>query len=140
MIDLDAWIALRDMSLDEARERLGTDGEEGRYERLRPVTRLHNANVHPGHFYFDGGRQVMLYVGRAALEGEDPDALERALGGPGAILPSRAGKASVMHVYPDRGIAFSSDGHEVELVEIFAPTTLDDYRSRIYEDPGAFIK
>jgi hypothetical protein len=44
------------------------------------------------------------------------------------------------YVYPSRGVAFSSDGHEVELLEIFAPTTLEDYRARIYEDPGAFVK
>jgi hypothetical protein len=140
VIDLDGWIGLRDLSLREARERLGTDGEVGRYERLKPVTRLHNPDVHPGHFYFDGDRQVMLYVGPAALEGVDPDELERALGGPGELLDSRAGKSSSLHVYPERGVAFSSDGHEVELLEIFAPTTLGDYRARIYEDPGTFIK
>jgi hypothetical protein len=140
VIDLDGWTALRDLSLDEARERLGDEGEEGRYEGMQGVRRLHNAEVHPGHFYFDGDRQVMLYVGPAALEGEDPRALERALGGPGERLPSRAGKSSVMHVYADRGIAFSSDGHAVELLEIFAPTTFEDYRARIHEDPGTFVK
>jgi len=140
VIDLDGWIALRDLSLDDIRSRVGVPGEEGRYEGLQGVRRLHNADVHPGHFYFDGERQVMLYVGRRALAGEDPAEWERALGGPGEELPSRAGKSSVMHVYPDRGVAFSSDGHAVELLEIFAPTTFDDYRARIYEDPGAFVK
>jgi hypothetical protein len=37
-------------------------------------------------------------------------------------------------------VAFSSDGHEVEILELFPPTTLADYRTRIHEDPGAFIK
>jgi hypothetical protein len=141
VIDLDGWIALRELTLDQAREKLGVDGEPGvRYERLRPVRRLHNAAVHPGHFYFDGNHQVMQYVGAAGLEGVDPAELERRLGGPGEILHSRAGKSSVMHVYADRGVAFSSDGHEVELLELFPPTTFEDYRRRIYEDPGAFIK
>ena len=141
MIDLDGWIALRELTLDEARSRLGVEGEPGvRYERLRPVRRLHNPAVHPGHFYFDGDQQVMQYVGAAALADVDPDELERRLGGPGELLRSRAGKSSVMHVYADRGVAFSSDGHEVELLELFPPTTFEDYRTRIYADPGAFIK
>ena len=141
MIDLDRWMALRGLTLDQARARLGVHGEpDVRYERLRPVWRLHNPDVHPGHFYFDGNRQVMQYVGAAGLEGVDPDELERRLGGPGELLRSRAGKSSVMHVYADRGAAFSSDGHEVELLELFPPTTFEDYRTRIYEDPGAFIK
>ena len=141
MIDLDGWIALRELTLDQARRRLGVEGEPGvRYERLRPVRRLHNPAVHPGHFYFDGDQQVMQYVGAAALADVDPDELERRLGGPGELLRSRAGKSSVMHVYADRGVAFSSDGHEVELLELFPPTTFEDYRTRIYEDPGAFIK
>jgi hypothetical protein len=140
VIDLDGWLALRELSLEEARSRLRVPGEEGRYEGLHGVRRLHNPDVHPGHFYFDGDRQVMLYVGRRALADEDPAALAGALGGPGEELPSRAGKSSVMHVYPSRGVAFSSDGHAVELLEIFAPTTLDEYRARVWQDPGTFVK
>jgi hypothetical protein len=32
------------------------------------------------------------------------------------------------------------DEDEVELAEVFAPTTLDRYEHEIYEDPGAFIR
>src|SRR6185436_12471078 len=102
VIDLDGWLALRDLTLDQARVKLGVDGEPGvRYEGLRPVRRLHNPAVHPGHFYFDGNHQVMQYIGAAGLDGVDSGELERTLGGPGEILPSRAGKSSAMHVYPD---------------------------------------
>jgi hypothetical protein len=112
--------------------------EDVRYERLRPVARVRAPEVWPGYFYFDGDRQVMLYAGEP--DGADPDALAARLGPDAAELRSRAGKRAVLHVWPRQGVAFSEEGGEVDFLEVFEPTTLEDYESRIYADPGPFIR
>lgn len=45
-----------------------------------------------------------------------------------------------MYAYPERGIAFATDGERVELLEVFRPTTLERYEAEIYRDPGEFIR
>lgn len=55
-------------------------------------------------------------------------------------LRSRAGKTSNQYVYPERGFAYSETGDTLDFVEVFAPMSLDAYRDKIYEDPGAFTK
>ena len=80
---------------------------------------------------------AVVYVsGRAA--GASPDALLAELG-EGETLPGAASAGSELHVYPDRGIAFSHDADKLEMVEAFAPTTLDDYKRALYRDPPKFI-
>jgi hypothetical protein len=46
----------------------------------------------------------------------------------------------VLHVWPERGVAFSEEDGAVDFLEVFGPTTLADYSERIYEDPGRFIR
>jgi hypothetical protein len=82
----------------------------------------------------------MLYVPRSALADADLDELERELGEPAAKLRSRTGEDSSLFVYPDHGVAFATDGEHIEILEIFPPTTLDEYVSGIYKDPGDFIR
>ena len=84
-------------------------------------------------------------AGRAACHQDgrtpgDPDALERELGPPAATLRSRTGADSQLRVYPERGVAYATDGSSVEILEVFPPTTLDRYQAEIYEDPGEFIR
>src|ERR1041384_6084359 len=58
VIDLDGWLALRDLTLDQARVKLGVDGEPGvRYEGLRPVRRAHNPAVQPPPLFLPGQPQ-----------------------------------------------------------------------------------
>jgi hypothetical protein len=135
-------LSLRDLTLDDAKERLGVAEdkiEDGlRYEGMSDLTLAHDADAHPGYFYFRDGRLVMLYVEN--LDGLDADSLRSELGEPEATLRSRAGKGYAHRVYPGRGIAYSSKGDDVAFVEVFPPTSLDRYEREIYEDPGEFIK
>jgi hypothetical protein len=138
---LDGWLGERELTLDEAKGTLRLSDDELehglRYEGLADVTMAHNAAEHPGRFYFQNGRLVMLYVSEPGI---DEATLRRELGEPDATLRSRAGKSFVHNVYPGRGVAFSSDGSDVAFVEVFPPTSLQRYEAEIYEDPGEFIR
>jgi hypothetical protein len=135
-------LALRELSRDQLQARFGaleTDPDVG-YERISGVDRLHDPAAFPGHFYFHGEDLQMLYVPRSALADADLDELERELGEPAAKLRSRTGEDSSLFVYPDHGVAFATDAEHIEILEIFPPTTLDEYVSGIYKDPGDFIR
>ena len=93
----------------------------------------------PGSLY-RGDDQQMLYVPRSALTDADLGELRSELGEPAATLSSRTGEDSTLYVYPKRGVAFATDGENVEILELFPPTTLDAYQSGIYQDPGEFIR
>lgn len=138
---LDELLALRDLTLDEARDRLDLSDdqvEDGlQYEGLKGVVMAHNPGRHPGRFYFRDGRLEMLYVAHPDL---DAETLERDLGEPDATLRSRAGKGYAHRVYADRGVAYSSKAGDVAFVEVFPPTTVERYRQEIYEDPGEFSR
>lgn len=137
---LERALALRGLSRADVLERApgATVEDDVRYERLRPVARVRAPELWPGHFYFDGERQVMLHAGEP--EDADPDGLAAALGPGEHELRSRAGKRAVLRVWPQRGVAFSEEDGAVDFLEIFEPTTLEDYEGRIYEDPGPFIR
>lgn len=138
-------IVLRDLDRDEVMRRfaMGPEhvAEDRVYEGLRGVTHLHNPATSPAHFYADGPRVVLVYVADPAALGDATAAtLTAALGGPGHVLRSRQCKHCVLHVYPERGVAFSAEDDEVGFVELFAPTTLADYRRTVYREPPAFVK
>lgn len=139
MSALDERLELRGLGRDEVRARLG--GEDAvpdvAYEQLAGVDRI---STPAGHFFFRGDEQVMLYVPRSAMEDVAPGELEQELGEPAARLRSRAGGDSAFLVYPDRGVAFSTDGRAVEILEIFPPTTLERYVEEIWRDPGVFYR
>ena len=135
-------LALRGLSRAELQARLGaleTDPSVA-YERISGVDRLHDAAAFPGHFYYRGDDQQMLYIPRSALKDADLGELRTTLGEPAAALSSRTGEDSSVYVYPERGVAFATDGENVEILELFPPTTLDAYQSGIYQDPGEFIR
>ena len=144
--DLAAWVELRDVSRAEIARRFGIGpggtAEGVRYQGLGPVTRLSNMERFPGHFFFGGDdRPAMIYIGdRDALAPLNAGELQAALGGPGATLPSRAGKRVVHHLYPESGIAFAAEGDDVKLLEIFPPTTREAYEAAVHQDPGPFIR
>ncbi|MBK9371209.1 MAG: hypothetical protein IPN01_33760 [Deltaproteobacteria bacterium] len=59
---------------------------------------------------------------------------------PEATLQSRAFGANSLHVNASAGIAWSATSDEVALLELFHPTTVEQYKARFYEEPGPFIK
>lgn len=142
--DLEDLLALRELSRGQVQDRFGID-ETGvdadvAYEGLGGVDCLYEPSAFPGHFFFRGDALAMIYIPRSALTDADPDELRRALGEPAATLSSRTGEDSSLLVYPDQGVAFATDGEHVEIVEVFPPATLDDYRTRIYKEPPERIR
>lgn len=142
--ELEDLLALRDLSRAQVRDRFGIPDSgvdpDVAYQRIVDVDRLHEPAAFPGHFYFRGNDLAMIYVPRTALGDTDLSSLQRDLGEPAAMLRSRTGENSSLLVYPDRGIAFATDGEKVEIVEVFPPTTLEEYSTGIYKDPGEFIR
>jgi hypothetical protein len=141
---LDELLALRTLTRDEVQARFAID-ESGvdpdvAYEGLRGLDCLYKPSAFPGHFFFRGNEPALIYIPRSALADTDAGALRQALGEPAATLSSRTGEDSSLLVYPEQGVAFATDGESVEIVEVFPPTTLDEYRTRIYKEPPERIR
>lgn len=134
--------SLLSLTEDELRERLGPNVEEdpeSDYEGLEDVLELTGGSV-PGSVYLRDGRVVLVYVPRRAVEGTDPADLESQLSTEPARLRSRAGKTANLWVRPGEGVAYSADSSKVHFVEVFPPSTLEEYREQIYVDHGPFIR
>ncbi len=104
------------------------------YIKLQGLSRVQKPDTLPGFFYFDGDRLAMIYI-------SDEDRLKnmsfekiKSDYGSGHRLSSRAGKTSNLMVYPEKGFAVSVTHGEIDFIEIFPSTTLDDYKSRIHKD------
>jgi hypothetical protein len=142
--ELGELLALRELTRDEVQARFGINetavDPDVAYEGLDGVDCLYEPSAFPGHFFFRDDELVMIYVPRSALADADRGELRRALGEPAATLSSRTGEDSSLLVYPEQGVAFATDGERVEIVEIFPPTTLDKYRTRIYKEPPERIR
>ncbi|WP_028051180.1 hypothetical protein [Cellulomonas sp. URHD0024] len=88
-----------------------------------------------------GDALVLVYVGRAALPaGLTSAALVDAVGSAGKALRSRQGKQAQLHVVAKKGIAWSESDGEVGFVEIFPPTSFDDYTRDIYVEPAKRVR
>jgi hypothetical protein len=120
------WIALLDAPRAELEARPGAIVVAvGKYGRLRGLTRITSGGLH--HF-FEGDEPVVVSLPRAAVGGSSPNGFFEDLGA-AQELPAR-------HVWPDRGLALSLDGEGlIAFAEVFPPTSLDDYRKRLYEAP-----
>ena len=138
-VSLAEWIKLRDLSRSELEAR-GAEVEDGLgYGQQKGLTRLRVPHLFPGYFYFDGGRLVLMYVNLRG-EGTSAEELRRQLGEPEAALRSRSGKRFMQYVYPDLGVAFAADREAVSFLEIFPPTSLDEYKATLYTEPPAFVR
>lgn len=142
---LSPLLTFRHLSRDELVRRLRIKpvhiDEDRAYERLTGVAHLHNPEVSPAHFYADDTRIVMIYVSDQSILSETTSrTLTDALGDSDAVLRSRQCKRCNLHVYPNRGIAFSSDGDDIGFLEIFQPMTLEEYKQTIYREPPNFTK
>jgi hypothetical protein len=134
-------LALRELSRSELEARfpaVETDPHV-RYEGIEHVDRFHS-DAFPGHFYFRGDDLAMLYVPRSALGDASLHGLRRELGEPAATLSSRTGEDSTLYVYPERGVAFATDGERVEILEVFPPTSREAYETGIYQPPPERIR
>ena len=143
-LGLDGLLALHGLSRDDVLERFGLGEDDVTagvgYGNLSGLERVDGGDAFPGHFFFRGPDQVLLYLGRGALADADPAELERELGSPVETLRSRTGADSRLRVHPDRGVAYATDGSAVEILEVFGPTTIERYRTDFYEDPGESIR
>ena len=142
---VDKCLSWRDKSLQEVQQSLSIPDAQiernASYMRLTHLIELHNPDVHPGYFYFRNDKFVLLYVGGGdELNQVDPEALQNRFGGEGVELRSRAGKHFIHHVYPEAGLAFSTDGEVVRILEVFLPTSLAEYQSSIYQEPPVYYK
>jgi hypothetical protein len=138
MSELARWTALltRTRAELEAREDSETEPGEG-YGALEDVDLVATAE---GDFFFRGDALELVNVPRKVVGGQPAEPLIAELGD-GERLRAWTEKRSRLHVWPEHGLAASVDPHgAIELLEVFPPTTLDDYRSRIYEEPTPFIK
>lgn len=134
---------LREMPQDELRAKLQITEEhvreDRRYGKLETTTQWHNPAVHPGYFVFHEGKLVAIYVDDAEyLSALEPGAL--GLGEPDVQLRSRAGKRVPYRVYASEGVAVAADSGKVYYVEVFAPTTADEYQASLYDEPPPYRK
>jgi len=104
------------------------------YIKLQGVTRIYRPDTLPGYFYFDGDKLVMIYINDEKRLGNISFNKITSDYGQGHRLSSRAGKTSNLYVYPEKGFAVSVTHGQIDFIELFPSTTLDDYKSRIHKE------
>jgi hypothetical protein len=144
MKTLDELLALRGADLREVTERTGADPAQRRpskgYQNLSDGVESFDT-PDGSRVFVRGDELLMIHVDEEALPpGVDADTLAEAVGTAGEALRSRQGRRAMMHVVADQGIAWSEEDGELGFVEIFPPSDFEAYRSRIYQQPGAFIR
>ena len=117
--------ALAGSSRADVLARLGV-GEDAvaRGVEYGPSSGLDEVESPTGRVVFDGDRVAVVYLSGHALRPTKPAELLAELGD-GETLPGAASAGSVLHVYPDQGLAISHDGPKLEMVEASA----DDARA-----------
>jgi hypothetical protein len=109
------------------------------YKKLRPVSLLHLQEKDPAYFYFQESKLVMVYLERPHLSHSE---MQSAFGAPDDEnwLASPAGKVSNLFIYPQIGISFSSDGEQLDFIEIYEEMSREDYLKKIYVDPESRLR
>lgn len=82
----------------------------------------------------------LVTVNRDGLRGGTKAGLCSQIEGDPVRLRSRASKRAQLLIYASQGIAFSSQGEELDFLEAFAPCTQDEYEARYYRPPNLFIR
>lgn len=143
---LEAWLALRDLNIDQVAAMFGLTPEqaipERRYGQVAGLREFSHPDAHAGAVLFRGDKFMLFYIEDLADELAliTPAFLQRYLGGAGVTLRSRAGKRCRQHVYAERGIAYSACDDAINFLEIFPPTTLEEYRNTLYQEPSKFTR
>jgi len=107
------------------------------YQSLEDLSVVRSKKYDNARFYFNGPDLVMIAVSEPSISAAD---IRSMMGDDVVELRSRQGKSAMIQVDAAAGLAFSSDDDEVGFLEIFPPTTADDYRQQIYWEPPAFRK
>jgi hypothetical protein len=87
--------------------------------------------------FFRDGALAVAHVPAPSLTDAE---LARFTGEEVPSLRSRAGKHARVHVRADEGLAVTEEDGRVRYVEVFPPTTFDDYRDRIHTPPPPFVE
>jgi hypothetical protein len=137
--------ALIGMDQQAFTDRFGIRPEHSRtsaaYERMKDVTEIYSPDqpeLGSARFFFRNARLALVYLSDATgLSTSDLDEVKGDPAKPGTVLRSRAGKTSNLQVHAEQGIAISK-GKRIDFIEIFQPTTQQDYEQTIYVEPGPF--
>jgi len=146
MESLQNLLALRSLTGPEIKERYKITDEHIRsdatYQKINGLIEFYNPDLLPVRFFLRNDHVVLIYS-------SDPEIVDT-LDGKKIIdqygekdknrLRSRAGKRSNLLVYPKEGFAVAIEEHEVQFIEIFQPTTLEEYKKEIYIEVGPFIR
>jgi hypothetical protein len=140
------WMDLRSVPLADLRARTGAGEDalahDAAYGPSLGLTRFYDPEFHPGRFFYRDGSLVLLYVEfptNAAPE-LTRELLLEAVQPAEAQLRARSGRADRQHVNPGKGLAVAIGPVAAAFLEIFPPMTLNEYRERLYIEPGAFIR
>lgn len=137
------WFALLDLTRDELLEQLGVEESAVElglaYGSRAGLDRVYAPDKSPAQVYLDGEQVVLVYLSGAALSNISPNTLAARFPSD-VVLPSRAGKTFEHHVAAGAGAAWSEDGDEVVLLELFAPMDLERFKTTLYTNPGTFHK
>lgn len=133
------WMAWRDISRGELERRLTVDESAvrraGGKVGQRGIDLIQVPSYCPGLFYADGERVVLIYVGDdEALARFKPEELS-ALFPPQAALKSRAYGTNSHYVNASAGIAWTTYSETVDTLELFHPTTVEQYKADFYVEP-----
>ncbi len=138
MSAIDEWTALLRRTRAELEAAGDTDTDPG--EAYGALEHLDCLSTAEGDFYFRGDTLELVNIPRKLVGGRPAAPLLAELG-QGEQLRAWTEKRSLLHVWPEHGLAVSVDEDKaIELVEVFPPTTIADYRERIYKEPTPFIK
>jgi hypothetical protein len=138
------WMAWRDISRGELLRRLtSTESSIGngfRYGHTSGLDLISVDSYCPARFYLEGEKVVLIYIGYDEdLAKLKPEELAE-LFPPEDRLPSREHTNYRHYVNASAGIAWSATSDEVSVLELFHPTTVEQYKARFYVEPGPFIK
>jgi hypothetical protein len=138
---LDRWLAMRNLTLSDvqAEYKPAENAIEPNvsYYNLTGVTRV---QTRAGNFHFRDGSFALLYSEARHLRdlALNRETLLRLLGKPEATLFSRAGRGHQQYIFPEKGIAFSAGGDDIDFLEIFPSTDLETYKATYYKEPKPF--
>jgi hypothetical protein len=136
---LGEWMAWRDISRGELLRRLtSTESSVGQavgFAHMEDLDRIGVPSYCPARFYLDGERVILIYIAHdERLEKLRPDELA-ALFPPQATLQSRVYGTDSHYVNARAGIAWTTYSEKVVTIELFHPTTVEQYKAHFYVEP-----
>ncbi|MCK6525024.1 hypothetical protein L6R49_26775 [Myxococcota bacterium] len=133
------WMAWRDISRAELERRLtvreSSIVRDVRFAQWSGLDRVEVTSYCPARFYLDGERVALIYItDHEPLATLKPDELA-ALFPPEAALQSRAFGTKTQLVNASAGVAWTTYSERVVSLELFHPTTVEQYKALFYVEP-----